>query len=774
MNNSSTPPISGHAASHVDAQPPPLLDNELPILLSRMAGARGLAVPVHRFGMQGATASGIAMTSLSRTDQALEMWLGAIPDGTAAVHSQGMEPGLMPALWLASASNAALVVLGKLAGARYAAENSKGERVELSSEQAVEGVFLDLQLNQSAASWVDAEQDSGSPKRATDFFIDAIKKKKNIFFESIVATLVMSAVALGGSLYTMQVYDRVVPTRGYSTLWVLTIGAALAVFFEFLMRQVRAVMVERACKAIDTELSGIFFGRALAIRMDARPPSVGTFVSQIRQFELVRNFMTSSTLFVIADVPCALIFIAVIWMIAGPVALVPLAFLPLVVIVAAMFIRPLSRMAKEHQTESYIKNGLLIESVDGIESIKAASGEWKMLDRWQNLTALIGERELRMRSMTILSANLTQSLQQVTYIVMIIVGVLAIVRSDITMGALIACSIILGRALSPISQAPNLIVQWQSAKAALTDLDKLITLPVDGPARERPIIPTSCVGDLRLEAVRQSYVQNTISLQVPHLKIAAGERVAVLGAVGSGKSTLLKILSGLYKPNEGRSFLDEIDMALLAPPFVREKIGYLPQDVRLFHGTLRDNLVMGLPTPNDAQILEAARITGLDRLIKSHPAGLGLPIMEGGRGLSGGQRQLAGLTRLIIARPDVVLLDEPTASMDAELETLVMGGLVDKLDAKSTLVVVTHKLSMLRHVNRILVIDRGMIVADGPRDEVLARLKAGNAQAQRAGAMSQVRPAAANSSADQSVPSVLTVPTVRVNGASLENKEVSV
>ncbi|WP_353239558.1 ATP-binding cassette domain-containing protein [Limnohabitans sp.] len=482
-------------------------------------------------------------------------------------------------------------------------------------------------------------------------------------------------------------------------------------------------MVERACKAIDEELSSVFFGHALAIRMDKRPRTVGTFASQIRHFAMVRNFMTASTLFLLADLPFALMFIVVIALIAGPVAIVPALFLPLAMLAGFAFKGRLARIAEAHMEEGNRKNGLLIEAIDGIESVKASGAEWKMLERWRQLTRVLSHDEVQMKDISSLSQGLTQSLQQACYIALVAVGAYAIGAGYLTMGGLIACTIISGRALTPIAQISGLIVQWQHARFALKGLDGIMALEGDTSPGERRVVPDQSSGHLRMEAVRVSYAPQTLALDVPRFQVGPGERVAVIGAVGSGKSTFIKALSGLYRPADGRVFLDDVDIAHLAPEFVREHVGYLTQDVRLFQGTLRDNLALGLPSPTDAQILEAARQTGLDRVIASHPQGLGIEISEGGKGLSGGQRQLVGLTRLLIQRPRILLLDEPTASMDGPLEDHIAANVFARRPDDTTLIVVTHKPTLLRHFTRVVVIEHGRIVADGQRDEVLAGLR---------------------------------------------------
>jgi len=726
-----------------------LNDPDLARLLARLAALQGRAVPAHRFGMSTAP-NGVALEGLPRVDRAEEIWTSLFPECPPASRLTDPKRVDFPLLWIPiNQAERPLLVRGGLASGALVAQSEDGSNQVLERSDQTRGVLLRLRV--SSERRADTGDDSAGttervvgPRSAREWFAYAIRQRRRVFIEASVATTVYNLLALATSLYSLNVYDRVIPTQGWSTLWVLSIGAFLGVVFEFVMREIRAIMVDRACKEIDLELSGVFFGKALSIRMDRRPSTIGTFAAQIRQFETVRNTLTSTTLFLLADMPFALFFIGVIALIAGKVALVPLALVPVAILTGFAHRRRIQRLTVLQIEESNQRNGILIEAIDGIESIKAAQGEWKQLERWQSLNESLSTNELALRHATTQSAAAVQSVQQLTYIAMIAAGAVAIGAGELTMGGLIACSIISGRAMQPIAMMSNLISQWAQARTSLRSLDAIMALPSDGPDEfgARPLIPEQTSGELAIEDVRYVYVSridanlrragaeavqgatDLVALNVPKLRIAAGERVAILGPVGSGKSTLIKVLSGLYRPQSGRVFLGGLDMALLAPEFVREHVGYLPQDVRLFQGTLRENLTIGLPSPSDEQILQAARLTGLEQAIAAHPKGLSLEISEGGRGLSGGQRQLVGLTRLLIAQPSVVLLDEPTASMDSDLERFVMGRLASHLRQDAVLVIVTHKAALLQHVSRILVVDRGRLALDGPRDAVLARLAA--------------------------------------------------
>lgn len=563
-------------------------------------------------------------------------------------------------------------------------------------------------------------------------FRTAIWKKKSVFLEAMIVTIVVNLIGLATAMYSMQVYDRVIPNNGLDTLYVLTIGVLLAVIIDLILKQSRSMLVDKASKDIDTELSAIFFGHAMNIRMDKRPATVGTFASQIRAFEFVRQFLTSTTLFMLADIPFALIFIGVIFVIAGPLSLIPLLLLPATILVGVMFIIPIAKLSMANAHESNVKNGLLIESIDGIESIKSLQGQSLFQDRWVSLTKLIGDNELKIKKWTALSSHLSQFIQQLSYIGLVAFGVYQITKGDLTMGGLIAVTIISGRALSPLAQTANVIVQWQQAKAALVGLDSMMQTQVDGDnsvINGMPLIaPDHCRGDLEIKGVVFGYDPQFPALRIPRLLVNKGSRVAIVGGIGSGKSTLLKLLSGLFLPNEGRVFIDSVDTAHLEPNFMRQHIYYLPQNIQLFNGTLKDNLLLGLENLDisDSDLLASAELTGLQALISAHPRGLGLLITEGGRGLSGGQQQLVALTQLVLRikrhPPRLLLLDEPTSALDGATEMNVMKLLVGLLPEDCSLIFVTHKFSQLNYAERIMVMDKSSIIADGAKADILPKL----------------------------------------------------
>lgn len=684
-------------------------------LLTRLAALKGQAVPLYRFSMVEVSSTGVELDTLPAQDQLIEMWISRFRNGVVkAVNINRVDKNSFPLLAVSQYTGEAFLLKGKLSGGFFVTEGSDGavyeRRIDINDALVLNFSFSSTEDNLSYKK----------PQTATEWFFHVLKKRKKIFFESIIATFVISFLAIFTSLYSMQIYDRVIPTQGFKTLWVLTIGVAISIFFEFLQKQARSHLVERASKNIDMELSDVFFSKAVDIRMDARPNTVGTFASQIRHFESVRSFLTASVLFILADVPFAIFFIIVIALLAGPVALVPVVMIPIAVLVGFLSSRKMKLYSSKQMAESNQKNGLLIEVVDGAESIKASGADWKFKDLHRKLTVSIAENNLKLRNISVRSSNLTQMLQQVNYVGLVAAGAYSVASGHLTMGGLIACSIISGRAFGPVLQIPQLISQWSSAKIALDALDNIMALPSDREEGVRLVVPDLCKGKILLEQMKFGYSEQQSVIEADSLAFSPGERVAIVGSVGSGKSTLIKVISGLYKPTAGTIYLDGVDLNQIAPDFIRENIGYLPQDVRLFNGTLRENLTLGLPTPSDSMIMNAASVTGLDKVISNNSQGLELMISEGGKGLSGGQRQLVGLTRLLLMKPKIMLLDEPTASMDTALESHVMKHLFNELPRDSMILVVTHKTSVLSLVGRVVVVNNAKVVLDDTRDKVIS------------------------------------------------------
>lgn len=578
----------------------------------------------------------------------------------------------------------------------------------------------------SGASCLSLPQRSREAKprpSALEVLWQALWQRKGVFGDAVLATGLVSLLALATSLYAMQIFDRVIPNQGFHTLWVLTVGVTLSVVLEMLLKQVRSYTVDRTCNTIDHELSEWFFRRMLGIRMEARPASVGTLASQVKGFEMVRGVLASTSLFVLADVPFAIVFLLVIAAVGGWVVAVPIVFLPIALATGLMFQGAIQRHTRRNLSASNRKAGLLVEAVDGAEALKSNSAEWAVQSRWNRLVGETSDAEQNIRSYTALSQNLTVALQQLSYIALVAAGAYLVTENRLTMGGLLACSIIGSRAMTPIVQLPGVMVQWALARAALDGLEQIVALPNEADEAHAALMPESLEGGFRFERAKFVYgAAKTAALDVERLEIKPGERVGLIGPIGSGKSTLLKLASGLYRPAEGKVFLGGVDLATLAPTVARELVGYLPQETRLFSGSLRDNLLLGIPDPGEDAILAAAKRTGLIDLILGQAAGLALELTEGGRGVSGGQKQLIALTRMLLANPKVWLLDEPTGAMDSATEARVVNLLQELAGEGATLVVTTHKTALLPLLDRLVVLHSGRVQLDGPRDAVLARI----------------------------------------------------
>ncbi|MGE0113182.1 ATP-binding cassette domain-containing protein [Aquabacterium sp.] len=608
------------------------------------------------------------------------------------------------------------------------AQNGKGQWVAErwdASQQRWQEQVVELNAGQQRFAQINLR----TPYRASDspvlrMLLDELLGHRRVLLEAALGGLLIALISLATSLYSMQVYDRVIPTAASQTLLVLTLGIVMAIGFELLARRLRSHLYDHLIDRVDSQLARAIYLRFLGVRLDQLPHSVGSLAGQLRGFESVRSFLVQLATQFLIDAPFALVFVVVMAAIAGPIASIPLVFLMVSIGVGLWHKGQILDLSHKNQTLANQKTGLLVETVEAAEIVKSAQGGWRMLGRWLSSNDLARDNELAMRHISERAQHWAAALQQLAYVGVIAMGALMVSKGALSFGGLIACAILSGRVLAPVAQLSGQLVQWGHAKAALQGLDAIWKLEGDHHGVETPILPDLLHGHYQSDAARFSLHGKPI-IDLANLAIQPGDKIAVLGPVGAGKTTLLRLLSGMYKPQQGRILLDGLDLAHIAKPWLAEQLGYLPQDGRLIEGTLRDNLLLGLTDPGDSVIVEAAQQTGLfDTVIKSHPQGLSQPIYEGGVGLSGGQRQLVNLTRVFLRRPKVWLLDEPTASLDRQSEVRVIEALHSALRAEDILVLVTHKPEMLSLVNRILVVAQGRVVMDGPRDAVLARLQA--------------------------------------------------
>ena len=607
-------------------------------------------------------------------------------------------------------------------GVVFIYEQTKDGEYKAQSKDGIK-IFKSFPLNTRFAN-LRKKEVSKEKTSAYEMFKKVALEQKRLLVYAAAATFSINTLALGTSLYTMQVYDRVVPTGAISTLVALTIGVFIAIFLEMMIKFSRSVLLDYATKKMDIEYSNDIFERFLRIRCDALPKSIGTLTGQLQSYNNVRAFITSAAMFLFIDLPFSIIFILAIFLIGGfAMGLVPIGFLILSLIVGFIFRKKIEQASKNSSMASYKKMGLMVETVENSENIKATGAGFNILNNWNRLTQEAVDDDIEIRHYSDMSSYITAFLQQLSYIAIVSLGAYLVAENGtITMGALIAMTILSGRILQPIAQLPNQFVQLGKASLAVKDLDRIYQLASDNEGITRPLSPYLDTTNIRCQDIAFGYSENSNVISVAQLNIKQGEKVAILGAIGSGKSTFLKILAGLYKPTKGFVYLDGIDMQLIKRDFLTENMSYLPQTTKLFAGTLRDNLIFGMIGISDEQIIEAAKLTGLIGLINALPNGLDTVVPEGGESVSGGQKQLIALTRMIVANKKIILLDEPTASMDEGTERQIISMLHQKLSPEQTMVVVTHKPIVLNMVDRIIVLTPNGVAVDGTKEEVLAKL----------------------------------------------------
>ena len=562
--------------------------------------------------------------------------------------------------------------------------------------------------------------------KPSGWFWESLLKYKKVYVDVIVASLVVNILSIFSSLFSMNVYDRVIPNQAHETLWALAIGVFIAYIFDFLLRTLRSYFVDTANKKGDNEISAMLFERVMGLRLEHRPTSSGSMANTLKEFDSLRDFFTSATLLSVVDLPFVLIFILVIGWIGGYLFLVPLLAIPLIIFSGLIFQPALERAMNLNLTEASQKHGLLIESISNLEAIKSLSTEGYFQNKWESILEASSASSFRSKFLATIIINLTSFIQQVAYVLIIVIGVYLIEKNALTMGGLVACTILASRAMAPLAQISSLLIRFQTASHALRGLNQLIASEQERPSNKKFLHRPSFDGGIQFDKVTFNYPgQNAHSLDSISFDIKPGDKVAILGRVGSGKTTLLKLILGLYRPQSGSILIDGIDQNQIDPIDLRSNMGYVDQDAKLFYGTLRDNIAIVKPDATDAMILEVAKIAGVEEFAKTHPLGYEMRVGEGGHGLSGGQRQAITIARALLLNPQIILMDEPTSGMDTVAESHFIKNMNIFLKQR-TLLFVTHKSSMMTMVDKIILMDAGKIVAFGPRDEVLKKLMLAN------------------------------------------------
>ncbi|MFC0179865.1 type I secretion system permease/ATPase [Thorsellia kenyensis] len=556
-------------------------------------------------------------------------------------------------------------------------------------------------------------------------------KYRSYYFSAAFAALLANVLTLAGTFFTMNVYDRVIPTQAHATLWALAIGVFIAIIFEFTSRQIRAHLVDMAGKKIDLVLGSFLFREFLITRMEFQPASSGSFANQFREFESIRDFMSSATLATLSDIPFGFLFLFIVYLIGGPLVIIPLALVPIIILICILVQYPLSKAMKENMRESSLKQGMLIECITGIETLKAVRGEPVMQKKWEDFSSLSAATSMKTKAITSTTMGLISTFQQLCTVALVIYGVYLIGSGDLTQGALIGTVILSGRIIAPLGSLIGLAVRFQQAKVAVNSLTKFVDLAVEKEEGKDYLSKTDPIEKITLKNVQFAYPAppmqpNPKVIKGVSLEINKGEKVAILGAIGSGKSTLLRIMACLFQATEGQILYDGIDTNQIEPADIRANVGFIGQEAILFSGTLRENILLGNPIASAEQFITVAKLSGVDNFASKHPLGYDMQVGEAGRALSGGQRQLVALARTLLNSPNFILMDEPTSNMDVQTEQIFLRQLHSAVKDQ-TIVINTHRYSVLNIVDRIIIIDGGLKVADGPRDEVLAQLKANKA-----------------------------------------------
>lgn len=560
-------------------------------------------------------------------------------------------------------------------------------------------------------------------KESRPWFWGNIGRFWPIYRHVILATLAVNLLALASPLFVMNVYDRVVPNNAVETLWVLATGVLIAFLFEFILRNLRGFFVDTAGKNADVIIASRLMQQLMAIRLDQKPESTGSLANNLREFESLREFFSSTSLLALIDLPFIALFIAIIAFIGGPIALVPAIAVPLVILVGYGLQFPFRKVVESGFKEATQKNALLVEIISGLEAIKTSLADGQMQKRWEQVVGMSARSSGKARTLATFSISFAQFSSQVVSVGIIIWGVYRISAGELTLGGLIACSILVGRAMAPLGAVAALLTRLQQSRMALRALDTLMDVPGERDHLKDYVQQEHLQSSITLAHVHFKYPNSdAMALHSVNIQIKAGEKVGIIGRVGSGKSTLGRLMMGLYQPSQGAVKVGGVDIQQLDIADLRRKIGYVAQDTYLFYGSVRDNIVLGNPFVDDRTLLRAAAVSGVADFIKSHPAGFGLQVGERGQALSGGQRQAVAIARTLLQDPDILILDEPTNSMDNSTETLFRQRLAGMIEDK-TLLLITHRSSMLPLVNRLIVIDQGHIVADGPKDQVLEALQ---------------------------------------------------
>lgn len=638
---------------------------------------------------------------------------------------EDLRPGLLPVVLLLKDKQACILLEWLPAGEARVRFPESGESADVLTRDELESLYAGIVFFVRPVFNFDQRTPDSGQIKSKHWFWGVVVQNWRLYRDSLLAALVVNLFALAMPMFSMTVYDRVVPNRAEETLWVLTIGVLLMLVFDTVLRVLRAYILDTAGKRIDVTLSANIMGRVLGLRMADRPASVGSFAANLRAFEAVRDFVASASITTLVDMPFVLVFLCVIaWI--SPWLLVPVVLCIVLLLIASLLVQQkMQELVEVTQRASAQRNATLVESLVGIETIKFMVAESNFQRKWEHSTVFLAQNGTKLKLLSSIIMNSAQMLQQLVSVGVLIVGVYLLMGNQISMGAIIAASMLAGRAMAPFGQVAGLLMQFHSAKSGLAAVATHMKTQPERADDAAFLHREGFQGTIEFKDVSFSYPgQQQAVLSKVTFKIHAGERVAFIGRVGSGKSTIQRLILGLHQPTEGAILIDGIDLRQIDPAELRRAAGFVSQDVSLFFGTLKENIALGAPFANDQDVIAAAEIAGVTEFANRHPRGFDMPIGERGESLSGGQRQAVGIARAVLNDSPILLLDEPSSAMDHQSEDLLKARL-RRFTTGKTVILVTHRTSLLELVDRLIVVDNGQIMADGPKSQVVEALQSG-------------------------------------------------
>ena len=636
-----------------------------------------------------------------------------------------LRAGLLPAILLLKEKQSCLLLEWLPTGDARVRFPEGGESSDVLTKEELEALFTGVVFFIRPVFRFDPRAPQTGQVRSSHWFWSVVLQNWRLYRDSLLTALLLNLFALAMPMFSMTVYDRVVPNRAEETLWVLSVGVILMICFDMVLRIMRAYILDTASKRIDVTLSARIMERVLGLRMADRPASVGSFAANLRAFESVRDFVASATITTLVDLPFVLMFfLAIVWI--SPWLIFPPVICIVILVIASVVVQQkMQELVEITQRAASQRNATLVESLVGIETIKFMVAESSFQRKWEQSTVFLAQNSTKLKMLSAGITNLAQMLQQLVSVTVVIVGVYLLINNQVSMGGIIAASMLAGRAMAPFGQVAGLIMQYHHAKSGLSSVEQHMQTQPERPDDAAFLHRNGFQGAIEFRNVSFSYPgQEQSVLDKVSFKIQAGEKVAFIGRVGSGKSTIQRLVLGLHQPTEGAILIDGIDVRQIDPAELRRATGFVSQDVSLFYGTLKDNIALGAPFADDQDIIAAAEIAGVTEFANRHPRGFDMLIGERGESLSGGQRQSVGIARAVLNDSPILLLDEPSSAMDHQSEDALKTRL-RRFTAGKTMILVTHRTSLLELVDRLIVIDNGQIMADGPKAQVVEALQSG-------------------------------------------------